>query len=123
MRSFLEQRQYHAVAVHTGREALAYLSEDHGVNAILLDVWMPGRDGWATCLQLRQHTSVPILILTGRSHASDIVRGFDLGVDEYLVKPLHFDEIEARLEAHLHRARMSGRISPGRSLPAECGDV
>jgi DNA-binding response OmpR family regulator len=123
LRSFLEQRQYQAVAVHTGREALAYLSENGQVNAMVLDVLMPGRDGWETCRQLRQSTSVPILILTGRSHASDIVHGFALGVDEYLVKPLHLDEIAARLEGHLQRARLSNGASPYRASTAAHDDV
>jgi DNA-binding response OmpR family regulator len=108
LRSFLEQYRYHAVAVHNGLEALAYLSEQNRVDAILLDVMMQGMDGWETCRWLREITDIPILMLTGLCRGSDLVRGLNLGADDYLVKPFHLNVLKARLEACLRRARVEG---------------
>ena len=105
LQSFLEQRRYRTVAVYNGLEAMAYLSEDHRVDAILLGVTAQDMDGWETCRRLREMTDAPILILTVLSHAADIARGFDLGADDYLVKPVRLEELQARLEARLRRVR------------------
>jgi two-component system KDP operon response regulator KdpE len=112
LRSYLERQHYHAITLHTGREAMTYLSEPQRVDAILLDVSLPDLDGWETCRCLRQITDVPILILTELDGESNIVRGFDLGADDYLVKPFHFEVLKARLTARLRRARVSGWDSP-----------
>ncbi len=112
LRSYLEQHDYAVVPAASGQEAINYLAGNQRVDVILLDVMMPGLDGWEACRRLREVTNVPILMLTALARETDIVQGLDLGADDYLVKPFHLSELKARIEAHLRRARMSGWESP-----------
>lgn len=112
LQPYLEQHGYRVVSMTNGQEAINYLASSQRVDAILLDVMMPGVDGWETCRRLREITSIPILLLTALGRETDVTRGLDLGADDYLVKPFHLSELKARLEAHLRRARMSGWDSP-----------
>jgi DNA-binding response OmpR family regulator len=72
---------------------------------ILLDVMLPGRDGFEVCSVLRQGGRTPIVMLTARGQKSDKVRGLQLGADDYVTKPFHFEELVARIQAVLRRAR------------------
>jgi two-component system KDP operon response regulator KdpE len=112
IQSYMEQQNYKVIAVASGQEAINYLAGNHRVDVILLDVMMPGVDGWEACSRLREITNVPILMLTALGRESDVVHGLDLGADDYMVKPFHLSELKARVEAHLRRARMSGWESP-----------
>ena len=112
LQSYLQQHNYRVIAVPTGQQAIEYLSGNQRVDVILLDVMMPGLDGWETCRRLRELTNVPILMLTALDRDVDLVHGLDLGADDYLIKPFHLSELKARVEAHLRRARMAGWNSP-----------
>jgi two-component system KDP operon response regulator KdpE len=112
IRDYLKRYRYDVVAVCNGEDTVNYMTCHGSVGAILLEVMIQGMDGWETCRRLREITNVPILILTSLRHASDIVRGFDLGADDYLLKPFHFDELRARLEACMRRARVPGGKGP-----------
>ncbi len=112
LQSYLEQHNYKVVSAASGQEAINFLTGNHRVDVILLDIMMPGVDGWETCRRLREITNVPILMLTALDRETDVVHGLDLGADDYLVKPFHLSELKARIEAHLRRARMSGWESP-----------
>ena len=112
LQPYLQQHGYQVVAASSGQEAITYVSDHRQVDVVLLDVLMPGLDGWETCRRLRELTSVPILMLTALDREIDVVQGLDLGADDYLVKPFHLTELKARIEAHLRRARMSGWDSP-----------
>ena len=68
-------------------------------DAIVLDVMLPGRDGFAVCEALRRDDRVPVLMLTARTDVGDRIRGLDIGADDYLVKPFDFGELVARLRA------------------------
>jgi DNA-binding response OmpR family regulator len=72
---------------------------------ILLDVMMPGEDGFAYIQRIRAHVDVPIVFLTAKTAADDVVRGLGLGADDYLVKPFGIAELRARVAAHLRRER------------------
>ena len=112
LQAYLEQYDYKVVPVPGGQEAVDYLNSKQRADVILLDVMMPGLDGWEVCRRLRELTNVPILMLTALDREVDLVHGLDLGADDYLVKPFHLSELKARIEAHLRRARMSGWESP-----------
>ncbi len=112
LQPYLEQQGYRVVSMTNGQEAVNYLASSQRADAILLDVMMPGIDGWETCRRLREITGIPILLLTALGRETDVTRGLDLGADDYLVKPFHLTELKARLEAHLRRARMSGWDNP-----------
>nr|WP_137732591.1 response regulator transcription factor [Rubrivivax pictus] len=76
-----------------------------GVDAVVLDVMLPEMDGFAVCRQIRQTSSVPVLMLTARGELSDKVVGLELGADDYLPKPFEPRELAARLQTILRRAR------------------
>ena len=72
-------------------------------DCILLDVMMPGEDGFAACQRIRAIADCPILFLTARTEEADIIRGLGLGGDDYLMKPFRVTELRARVNAHLRR--------------------
>jgi DNA-binding response OmpR family regulator len=76
---------------------------------VLLDVMMPGMDGWEICARLREMTQVPIVMVTAKSSEADKLRGFKLGVDDYVTKPFSFAELTARVQAVLARANLPGK--------------
>jgi two-component system response regulator MprA len=72
---------------------------------VVLDIMMPGIDGWEVCRRLRETDDVPVLLLTARDEVADRVKGLDLGADDYLVKPFALEELLARTRALLRRGR------------------
>ncbi|GHV87832.1 DNA-binding response regulator [Spirochaetia bacterium] len=74
-----------------------------GFNLILLDLMLPGKDGWEICRQIRSKIDVPILMVTARVEDIDKVRGFGLGADDYISKPFSPTELVARVKAHIAR--------------------
>jgi OmpR family response regulator RpaB len=83
-----------------------------GVDAVILDVMLPEMDGFAVCRQIRQTSSVPVLMLTARGELSDRVVGLELGADDYLPKPFEPRELAARLQTILRRARPVAPAAP-----------
>ena len=93
-----------------GRAALDHLVE-HRVDAVVLDVAMPGLDGLEVCRRLRAAGDrTPVLMLTARDAVDDRVAGLDAGADDYLVKPFALDELLARLRALLRRTGQAGEL-------------
>ena len=93
-----------------GKEGLKSAYHYHPA-LVILDVMMPGLDGWDTCTRLREMSDVPILMLTARSAETDMLRGFDLGADDYMKKPFSRAELEARVRALLRRQKNHNRSS------------
>jgi two-component system KDP operon response regulator KdpE len=91
-----------AVAAH-GQDALRAFYDWHP-HLVLLDVSLPGLDGWQIIERLREFSRVPILLLTAKSAEADKVRGLRLGADDYVTKPVGMPELMARIEAALRRA-------------------
>lgn len=89
-----------------GISALQLCSENH-YDAIVLDVMLPSIDGFEVCKRLRQelHRDTPVIMLTARDTINDKVNGFDVGADDYLIKPFELRELEARLAALIRRQR------------------
>jgi two-component system KDP operon response regulator KdpE len=98
----LELGGYAAIEARTGEEAID-LTRDCNPSLVLLDILLPGIDGFETCLRIRAFSSVPILMLTGMGDPRDRVRGLDLGADDYLPKPFSHKELIARIRALLRR--------------------
>jgi two-component system KDP operon response regulator KdpE len=88
---------------------------------ILLDICMPGIDGFETCRRIREISQAPIIMLTALSQKSDIVRGLEAGADDYLTKPFSADELLARIQAALRREGYP-RLSPTQ-LPFQSGGL
>ena len=98
----LQAANYHPVTATNGEDGLKQLRA-HQPDLVVLDVMMPGMDGWETCYRIRQISTVPIIFLTGRQTIDDRVSGLKLGADDYLVKPFLPDELLARVESVLRR--------------------
>ncbi len=87
---------------------------------ILLDIMMPGVDGWEACREIRKITTAPIIYLTAKREESDIVRGLQLGADDFIPKPFRRHELTARIEAVLRRSRPD---TPDEDVVYEIGDL
>jgi two-component system, OmpR family, KDP operon response regulator KdpE len=98
----LEHAGYAIIQAGDGFQCLELLREARP-DLIVLDVMMPGMDGWETCRRLRAFSQVPVLMLTARVQSSDIVTGLESGADDYLLKPFNIDELVARVRALLRR--------------------
>ena len=102
----LSREDYYIAVRESGEEALALLQTDPTYDLAMLDVGLPGQDGYACCRALRASGwRQPILMLTGRAASADRVRGLEVGADDYIVKPFEPAELLARLRSHLRRAR------------------
>ena len=104
MRRNLELEGYGVVLAGDGQSALDTFRRE-SVDLIILDVMMPGLDGFEVCRTVRRESFVPILMLTARDAGSDKVTGLDIGADDYMVKPFESDELLARVRALLRRAQ------------------
>jgi two-component system KDP operon response regulator KdpE len=94
---------YRLLVANSGLKGLHLLAEANP-DLVVLDVMMPGMDGWEVCRRLRERSAVPIIMLTAKGKEIDKLRGFRLGVDDYVTKPFSFAELTARVGAVLARA-------------------
>jgi two-component system, OmpR family, response regulator len=99
----LREDGYAADGAADGEDGL-FKAESNEYDAILLDVMLPGIDGWELLRRLRKTKKTPVLMLTARDAIRDRVRGLDTGADDYLVKPFDLDELLARLRALIRRS-------------------
>ena len=102
VRSYLERAGYRVVWVTSGEDALSELPR-HPVKLVILDVGLPGIDGFDVCRRMRAQTSTPIVMLTARDEEPDRVVGLELGADDYVTKPFSLRELSARVRAVLRR--------------------
>ena len=100
---YLEHQGYDVTPAASGQAGLAVFS-DQGADLVLLDVTMPGLDGWQVLARLREESTVPIIRLTARSEEPEVLRGFSGGADDYVSKPFSFAQLVARIGAILERA-------------------
>ncbi len=106
---------HHVVSVSSGEEGLAHLRSD-AVDLVVLDVMLPGRDGYSICAEIRSFSSVRILMLSARGAPEDRVDGLRLGADDYLAKPFNAQELLARIEALSRRSVVAEASSEGTVL-------
>ena len=109
VKDFLTREGYVVLQAGDGIEAMDLFYEEKGIALIILDVMMPKMDGWQVCREIREHSDVPIIMLTARSEERDELQGFDLGVDEYISKPFSPKILVARVEAILRRTKGNDR--------------
>lgn len=105
IRDFLEREGYKIIEAADGMEAMERFYEDKEIELIILDVMMPRMDGWQVCKEVRQNSKVPIVMLTARAEEQNELKGFELGVDEYISKPFSPKILVARVGALLKRAK------------------
>ena len=103
VKDFLVAKSYEVIEASDGEEAIDIFVADKEIALVILDVMMPGADGWEVCRKIRNESKVPIIMLTAKSEESDELHGFDLGADEYITKPFSPKILVARVEALLKR--------------------
>jgi two-component system KDP operon response regulator KdpE len=114
----LKARGYDIDTASDGTEALKRADEDV-FDLVLLDITMPGPDGFAVCQALRQRSTMPIIMLSARGQEKDKVRALDLGADDYITKPFGVEELLARMRTVLRRSQQE----TGSHGPLVVGDL
>jgi DNA-binding response OmpR family regulator len=102
MEHYLDEEGFEVVTVDSGPKAIKSFYQERP-DLVLLDVMMPGMDGWEVCARIREMADTPVVLLTAKDGEGDKLRGFRLGVDDYVTKPFSFAELAARIRAVLGR--------------------
>ena len=102
IRLYLEKEGYSVVIRERGDDALQYFATDPP-SLVLLDLMLPGTDGWQVCRSIRQVSSIPIIMISAKDETFDKVLGLELGADDYITKPFEGKELVARVKAVLRR--------------------
>lgn len=118
---YILRREGHEVHVAFDGSSALKLWEKNHPNLVLLDIGLPGADGWEVCTALRQSSDVPIIMLSGFDRDDDIVHGLELGADDYIVKPFSPRQLLARIRAVLRRS--SGATAPALGQPLHVVDL
>ena len=105
VKDFLVKSDYEVLEAEDGSQALDIFYQNKEIALIILDVMMPKMNGWQVCREIREHSQVPIIMLTAKAEERDELQGFQLGVDEYITKPFSPKILVARVEAVLKRSR------------------
>ena len=115
-----ERAGYEVSVANDGHAGLS-LAMVENPDVIVLDVMMPSLDGWQVCQAVRQHGTVPIIMLTALDDSVDRIKGLELGADDYLVKPFSYKELEAHVRAMLRRVQ----LDRGEQMPTRItiGDI
>lgn len=112
-RDYMEINDF-SVAIETNGDAGLFNALNNDYDLILLDLMLPGMDGFEICRQLRLEKDIPILMVSARKEDVDKIRGLGLGADDFVIKPFSPGELVARVKAHLARyERLRGHNSPG----------
>jgi DNA-binding response OmpR family regulator len=107
----LEASGYEVLAARDGQTAMDLAASEEPA-LILLDIRMPGLDGYEVCRRIREFSAVPIIMLTALAEDADKVKGLDIGADDYVTKPFSADELLARVRSTLRRIELSERQEP-----------
>lgn len=104
---YFGHRGYRVISAVTGQECLEKIALDEP-DAVLLDVTMPGLDGWEVCRRIRGFSTVPVIMLTARAQESDRDLGLAVGADAYITKPVSLKELEAKVRAIVQHPPSAG---------------
>lgn len=120
---YLEQADYQVASATDGQRALRRILDEKPA-LVVLDLMLPGLDGWEVCRRVRAESDVPIIMLTARSDDIDRIVGLELGADDYLTKPFNPRELVARVRAILRRAGpRPADAAPAPNRAVACGNV
>jgi len=120
LRAGLERSDYQVMLAASGEEGLDIASE-HPPDLVILDLAMPGTDGFHVLRELRTWTQIPVIVLSVRDQEEDKIRALDLGADDYLTKPFGVGELLARMRAVIRRANHDEEVVDDPVF--ECGDL
>ncbi len=107
LRLYMEKDEFEVVLSHNGEDAVNKFSQTNP-DLVLLDIMLPGQDGWQVCREIRKKSDAPIIMITAKGETFDKVLGLELGADDYVVKPFDAKEVVARVKAVLRRMGKSG---------------
>jgi DNA-binding response OmpR family regulator len=116
IRLYLEKEGYSVECVHRGDTAVEVFKNTNP-KLVLLDIMLPGLDGWSVCREIRKNSNVPIIMLTAKGETFDKVLGLELGADDYIVKPFDPKELMARVKAVMRRSEPKEKISSILAFP------
>lgn len=111
LKIYLIKNGFEVIEATNGAEAIG-LARNETIDLIILDIMMPGMDGWQVCKSIREFNNVPILMLTARTDTKDKVKGLQMGADDYLSKPFEPDELVARVFALIRRNSIVQQSEP-----------
>ena len=115
---YLTKECFETRMVHDGDEAIPAFS-DFQPDAIILDLMLPGMDGYEICREIRKTSNVPIIILSAKGEVFDKVLGLELGADDYMIKPFDNKELVARIKALLRRSKVITEPAPSKTTPLD----
>jgi two-component system, OmpR family, KDP operon response regulator KdpE len=118
--TLLKYNGFEVVTTHVPDESLR-LAQTQPPDLVLLDVMMPDIDGWEVCRRLREFTDVPVIFLTAKDTIPDVVKGLEIGGDDYIIKPFDSHELVARIKAHLRRRK--AEATPAQELTFGNGEL
>ncbi len=104
---FFSAAGYEPITVYDGEAAINTFKENDNISLVILDIMMPEKDGWTACREIRETSTVPIIMLSARSEDFDMLEGFENGADEYVTKPFSPAVLVKRAEALIRRANQS----------------
>ena len=110
IRKYGEFEGYEIAEAHDGMEAVEICRKED-FDLIILDVMMPELDGFSTCLEIRKFKEIPVIMLSARGEEYDKIHGFELGIDDYVVKPFNPLELTARVKSQLRRYTQLGNMN------------
>ncbi|NVK41369.1 MAG: response regulator [Oceanospirillaceae bacterium] len=112
LRSYLERNQFSVRTAEDGEQLLRSLRDGDAASLVVLDVMLPGDDGFEVCRKLRTFSRVPVIMLTASSDEMDRIVGLEIGADDYLAKPFNPRELLARIRAILRRSEQGAPVQP-----------
>ncbi|MDO4491959.1 MAG: response regulator transcription factor [Lachnospiraceae bacterium] len=115
-RLYLEQSGYNVLEAENGMQALEILKKEQ-VDLVLLDIMMPGIDGYRTLKNIRENNNIPVIMVSAKSAESDKILGLNLGADDYIVKPFQPMEAVARVNSNIRRFYSLGANQKKETLP------
>lgn len=122
-KDYLEINGFETEIIGNGEEALVVLKKNN-YDLVLLDVMLPGQNGYDICRKIRDKINIPILMVTARTESADKIRGLGLGADDYIVKPFDPAELVARVKSHLSRyERLTSTTKNDRDSTIEFRDI
>lgn len=123
IRQVLQAVGYHTISAANGNDAIEQVALEQP-DLVILDILLPhGPDGYQVCAQIREFSDVPVIMLTAKAQDSEILRGFDVGADDYLTKPFNAKELVARVRAVLRRSHQLDGADPTNTALLSCGEI
>ena len=102
----------HAVTEAADGMEAVHLCRNNEFDLVIMDIMMPELDGFSSCREIRKHSNVPIIMLSARGEEYDKINGFELGIDDYVVKPFSPKELMLRVDAIMKRVKRAGALAP-----------